>query len=375
MKFLHLSDLHLGKRLYDYSLIDDQKYILEQILQIIDDEKPDGIFISGDIYDKSYPSTEATSLFDDFIVAIAKRNVKTYIISGNHDSAERLSFGSRLFKLSGIHLSQVYDGSVECIEVNDGINIYMLPFIKPVMVKRFFEDKEINNYTDAMRVVIEQMNLDKDKVNILLAHQFVTGAYRSDSEDCSIGGLDNVEADVFKDFDYVALGHIHGPQDIAKNIRYCGTPLKYSFSEVNQEKSATVVEISNKDDLNVRTINLKPKRDLIELKGTYDELTRKDYYDGKGYQDAFIKAILTDEEDVPNAMAKLRTIYHNILTLEYDNTRTRTMERVGTAVDVESKKPMDFFKELYMKQNGKDLSDEQTEFMQELIESIWGDNE
>lgn len=375
MKFIHLSDLHLGKKLYDFSLIEDQKAILDEILKVVDEEKPDGVFLSGDIYDKSFPSIEANQLFDDFIVQLANRNVETYIISGNHDSAERLAYGSRLFNKSGIHLSQAYNGAVEKFALNNGeTNIYLLPFIKPMIVKRYFEDKDINNYTEAMRVVIDDMNIDKSKVNILLAHQFVTGAKRSDSEDYTVGGLDNVDAEVFKDFDYVALGHIHGPQNITDRIRYCGTPLKYSFSEVDHEKTITIVEYSTKDDLSIRLIPLKPKHEMIVLKDNYSTLTSKHFYDGKGYQNAYIKVVLTDENDVTDAMTKLRIVYPYIMTLEYDNTRTRTMKDVGVVTSVEEKKPLDFFKELYEKQNGQGLSQEQEKYMQDLIDKITEEN-
>lgn len=244
MKLIHLSDLHLGKRLNEFSLIEDQNYILSKILKIIDDEQPDGIIIAGDVYDKSVPTGEAVEMFDDFLVKLAKKNLQVYVNSGNHDSPERLAFGNRIMNASGIHFSSVYNGTPDHFEAEDEygkVMIYLLPFIKPAHVRRFFPDESIESYTDALKVAVNAMNINKDIRNVLLSHQFVTGAQRSESEEISVGGSDNVDSDVFADFDYVALGHIHRPQNIEKNkIRYCGSPLKYSFSESPYEKSVTV---------------------------------------------------------------------------------------------------------------------------------------
>ena len=247
MKFVHLSDLHLGKRVNEYSMLEDQEYILTKIINIIDDEKPSGVIIAGDVYDKSIPSAEAVQMFDDFLTRLAKRNLQVFVISGNHDSPERMSFGSRLMDQSGIHISQVYNGQIEPFAMEDdhgAVNVYMLPFVKPAHVKRF-SDESIESYTDALRVTIAEMNVNQSERNILITHQFVTGAMRSDSEDVSVGGSDNVDVSVFDNFDYVALGHIHSPQNCtSERVRYCGTPLKYSFSEAKDNKSVTVVELA-----------------------------------------------------------------------------------------------------------------------------------
>ena len=379
MKLIHLSDLHLGKRVNEFPMLEDQKHILLQILNIIDGEKPDGVLIAGDIYDKSVPSAEAVQLFDDFLVRLAKRNLQTFIISGNHDSAERLAFGNRLIDLSGIHISSAYEGKVTPLPLEDEfgvVNIYMLPFVKPANVRQFFKDEEVSSYTDAIRVAVEDMNVDTSCRNILVTHQFVTGASRSDSEDVSVGGSDNVDASVFDSFDYVALGHIHGPQNIGSlKVRYCGTPLKYSFSEVNHKKSVTVVELGKKGDLNIREIPLVPKRDMVEIKGTYEEITRKSFYEGTSYGEDYMHVTLTDEDDIPEAMSKLRAIYHNLMILSYDNTRTRHNAEIGTANDVERKSPLELFAELFEKQNGVQMTDEQASFMTDLIESVWRDKE
>ena len=378
MKLIHLSDLHLGKRLNEFSLIEDQKYILRTIIKIIDDERPDCVVIAGDIYDKSFPSTEATVLFDDFLVRLSKRNIRVFVISGNHDSPERLAFGNRLIDASGIHISPVYNGDVKPFVIEDEygkVNIYMLPFIKPAHVRAAFPEENIESYTDAVRLAVEKMNIDTAKRNILVAHQFVTGAARSDSEEISVGGLDNIDGSVFSAFDYVALGHIHTAQTvISPNIRYCGTPLKYSFSEAAFGKSVSVVTLREKGSLDIDTVDLTPYRDLIEIRGTYDMLTAKSYYD-KIARDSYIRVILTDEEDIPDAVSKLRVIYPNLMKLDYDNTRTRHRAVCTEGALTEEKTPLELFSEFYEKQNGCGMTGEQESFIKELIEKIWEDEQ
>ena len=376
MKFVHLSDLHLGKRVNEYSMLEDQEYILTKIINIIDDEKPAGVIIAGDIYDKSIPSAEAVQMFDDFLTRLAKRNLQVFIISGNHDSPERMSFGSRLMDQSGIHISQVYDGKITPFTLQDesgDVNIYMLPFVKPVHVKRF-SDESIESYTDAMRVAIAQMNVDQSARNLLITHQFVTGATRSESEDISVGGSDNVDVSVFDSFDYVALGHIHSPQNCtSERVRYCGTPLKYSFSEAKDNKSITVVELEEKGKLSVKTVSLVPMRDMVEIKGRYNEIMLKSFYESTSYQEDYIHITLTDEEDIVDAIGKLRTVYHNLMKLDYDNKRTRSVAQVDGAVDVETKTPIELFSDFYELQNNQPMSDEQKAFVEDLIEQVWED--
>ena len=376
MKFVHLSDLHLGKRVNEYSMLEDQEYILTKIINIIDDEKPSGVIIAGDVYDKSIPSAEAVQMFDDFLTRLAKRNLQVFIISGNHDSPERMSFGSRLMDQSGIHISQVYNGQIEPFAMEDEhgvVNVYMLPFVKPVHVKRF-SDESIESYTDAIRVAIAEMNVNQSERNILITHQFVTGAMRSDSEDVSVGGSDNVDVSVFDSFDYVALGHIHSPQNCtSERVRYCGTPLKYSFSEAKDKKSVTVVELAEKESLSVKTVQLVPLRDMVEIKGKYDEITLKSFYENTSYQEDYIHITLTDEEDIVDAIGKLRTVYHNLMKLDYDNKRTRSVSQVDGAVDVETKTPIELFSDFYELQNNQPMSDEQKAFVEDLIEQVWED--
>ncbi len=451
MKLFHLSDLHLGKRVNEFSMLEDQKYILKQILQRIDEEQPDGVILAGDIYDKPVPPAEAVELFDEFLVELSQRGIQTFIISGNHDSAERLAFGGRLMEGSGIHLSPVYDAKITQINLEDefgAVDLFLLPFIKPAHVRRFCEEEaadvaaaaprsgsvsetgktagiyadsrrdeapaatanqpdpaaapEIKTWTNAIRAAIARMNIDPNHRNVLVTHQFVTGAVRSDSEEISlsVGGTDNVDAAVFSDFDYVALGHIHRPQnmgggdrhleanDARENvtgqnapdtstttlplIRYCGAPLKYSFSEANHEKSITVVELGEKGSVDIQTIPLNPLRDMIELRGTYDELTAKSFYENTSYPGDYVHITLTDEDDIPEAMGRLRVIYPYLMKLDYDNRRTRTSTEIQGASAMEEKTPGELFAEFYEMQNNAPLSAEQKGFLDDMIRSIWG---
>lgn len=375
MKIIHLADLHIGKRVNEFSMIDDQKHILNQILEIIDKEKPDAVIIAGDVYDKQVPSIEAVELLDSFISDISKRKTTTFIISGNHDSAERLAFGSSLMAMGKIYISPVYNGKISKYTLKNDFgsaNFYLLPFVKPNHVKRFFPNEKIESYTDAIRVVVDNLKLDTSEINILIAHQFVTGASRTESEEISVGGLDNVDASVFEDFDYVALGHIHRPQKIGtERIRYCGTPLKYSFSEVNDTKSVSIIEINSKEDFNLRTIPLIPKRDMRKIRGTYEELITKTSYENTNTDD-YIHVTLTDEFNVVDAIQKLRVIYKNIMKLEYDNMRTRESRKINLDdMVIENKNPLEIFSEFYKLQNNKEMDDEQKEIIKKIMEEVW----
>lgn len=375
MKIMHLSDLHLGKRVNEFSMLEDQIYILNEIINIIDEQKPKVIILAGDIYDKPIPPAEAVEIFDDFLYKLSKRNPAVFIISGNHDSAERIAFGSRLFDKSGIYLSPVYNGKILPIPVDDecgDINFYMLPFIKPVHVRRFFPDAPISTYTDALNTVITDMDIDNTKRNILITHQFVTGSSRTESEDVSVGGSDNVDSDIFKDFDYVALGHIHRSQCCdSEYIRYCGTPLKYSFSESKDIKSITMLDIKEKGNIKLDFIPLTPLRDMVEIKGSYNELMLKSFYENTSLTDDYVHITLTDEEDIPDVITKLRVVYKNIMKLDYDNQRTKKSSEINPINDMDSKSPLELFDTFYELQNGKHLSDTQRVFLKNIIEEIW----
>ena len=377
MKIMHLSDLHIGKKVNEYSMLQDQIYILKEILRIIDDEIVETVIIAGDVYDRSLPPNEALELFDEFLYQLSSRNVNVFVISGNHDSPERISYGGRMMTENKIFLSPVYDGNVKPISLNDDygeVNFYLLPFIRPADIRRYFPDKNIENYTDAVKVAIDNMNVDFSERNILITHQFVTGAELSESEDIIVGGTDNVSGEVFDGFDYVALGHIHREQTVGKdNIRYCGTPLKYSFSEAKHIKSVTILDFKDKENIEYSKIPLTPLRDMREISGTYDELTLKSNYENTNVDD-YLHITLTDEEDIPDAIGKLRSIYPNIMKLDYDNLRTRGSGIVDAIENIESKSPFELFADLFKQQNNQDMSEEQEEIMRNLIDKIWEEN-
>lgn len=408
MKFIHLSDLHLGKRVNGYSMLEDQEYILNEIKAVITAESPDAVLIAGDVYDKPVPPAEAVRLFDDFLVQLSRLGLKVFVISGNHDSPERIAFGSRLMDASGIYLSPVYDGTVTPVSLHDTygvVDVYMLPFIKPAHVRRFYETEteQIQSYTDAMQTALSHLPLDHTHRNVLITHQFVTGSVRAESEEISVGGSDNIDASVFAPFDYVALGHLHTPQNCgqtapttaadssadeqadathdtelsvdtqagAPRIRYCGTPLKYSFSEAKDQKSVTVIELYEKGNLHIHTVPLKPLHDLVELKGTYDTVTARSFYEGTSWQEDYTHITLTDEEDIPDAIGKLRAIYHHLMKLDYDNKRTRSSSEITADLAVEEKTPIQLFSDFYELQNNQPLSEDQATFLNGLIETIW----
>lgn len=374
MKFLHLADLHLGKRVNGFSMLEDQAHILRQILAILDGEQPDGVLIAGDVYDKSVPSVEAVELLDGFLTELRTRGVPVLLISGNHDSPERLAFGGRVMDSCGIHISPVYDGALAPVTLHDEfgpVHVWLLPFVKPAHVRRWFPDADIESYTDAVAEAVAHMDIDTAARNVLVTHQFVTGGARSGSEELSVGGTDNVDSGVFAPFDYVALGHLHGAQHIgSETIRYAGSPLKYSFSEARQHKSVTVVTLGEKGDVQVRTVALTPLRELREIRGSYDELTARSFYEHTTYRSDYLHLILTDEQDVFDAMSRLRTIYPYLMTLDYDNARTRAAGGMSVPAETERRTPLELFEALYQRQNHQPMSEVQREYIAQLMEQI-----
>jgi len=378
MKLLHISDLHIGKRVNQFSMLEDQKYILRQIVVIADEQQADGVMIAGDIYDKPVPSADAVQVFDWFLTELADHGKQVYAVSGNHDSAERIAFGAQLMRGREVFVSPVYHGDTAKFTVKDSYGelcIYLLPFIKPAVVRHALEDTldikdkpMLESYHDAVKFAVEHMEVDSQKRNILIAHQFVTGAGRCDSEEISVGGLDNVDAEVFDVFDYVALGHIHSPQHIKREtVRYCGTPLKYSFSEAEQEKSVTVVGLGKKGDITLSMVPLVPLHDMRKIRGTYLEVTAKSFYQNMNTED-YVQITLTDEEDIPDGLQKLRIIYPNLMRLEYDNSRTQQNRVIDRSEEIEQKSELELFAEFYELQNNQKMSEEQTTFVARLIE-------
>ncbi len=378
MKLLHISDLHIGKRVNQFSMLEDQKYILRQIVVIADEQQADGVMIAGDIYDKPVPSADAVQVFDWFLTELADHGKQVYAVSGNHDSAERIAFGAQLMRGREVFVSPVYHGDTAKFTVKDSYGelcIYLLPFIKPAVVRHALEDTldikdkpMLESYHDAVKFAVEHMEVDSQKRNILIAHQFVTGAGRCDSEEISVGGLDNVDAEAFDVFDYVALGHIHSPQHIKREtVRYCGTPLKYSFSEAEQEKSVTVVGLGKKGDITLSMVPLVPLHDMRKIRGTYLEVTAKSFYQNMNTED-YVQITLTDEEDIPDGLQKLRIIYPNLMRLEYDNSRTQQNRVIDRSEEIEQKSELELFAEFYELQNNQKMSEEQTTFVARLIE-------
>lgn len=375
---MHLADLHLGKRVNGFSMMEDQEYILNRILEIMEEEQPDGLLIAGDVYDKTIPPAEAVRLMDDFLTAVAAKHVPVFLISGNHDSAERVAFGHQLMQGSGIWISPVYDGTIRHRTLEDRwgeVNIYLVPFLRPSVVRSFFPDVEIEDYTDALRTIIEDLQVDTSRRNVVLAHQFVTAAgalpETCDSEQLSVGGLDRVDGSVFSPFDYTALGHLHGPQRVgSETIRYAGSPLKYSFSELHQKKSVTVAELRAKGETEIRQIPLQPRREMIELRGTFEEILEEARKKGE-LQTDYYHMILTDETDVVDALSRLREYYPNIMLLDYDNRRTRSQKEVEQLDRVEERTPGELFAALYEQQNGQEMDSDRKEYLDGLIREIW----
>ena len=393
MKFLHLADLHIGKRVCEHSMLDEQVFILREILGIVCEEHPDAVLIAGDVYDKSVPSAEAVAVLDEFLVKLAATGTKVFVLSGNHDSAERIAFGGRLMKGMGVYMSPVYQGEFAPVTLNDEmgeVDLWMLPFVRPADVRATLESEEerdaVTDYTSAMRMAISRMKFTEGRRNVLVAHQFVTGAERSESEE-NVGGLDNVDASVFEKFDYVALGHIHKPQSVAKGdagnarVRYSGTPLKYSLSEAAHKKSVTVVELGEAGDagmrasLQVREIPLKPMHDVREIRGTFADLVSPEFRTAQvaagNKLDDFVYVKLTDENDVPDAAQKLRGIYPNLMMLDYDNERTRHQQVAVGVEAVEKKSPMELFGEFFEEMTHREMNAEESEFVQSIVDGIW----
>ena len=395
MKLLHTADLHIGKSVCEHSMLDEQRHILAEILKVVVAEKPDALLVAGDVYDKSIPSAEAVAVLDDFLVQLSKTGTKVFVLSGNHDSAERIAFGGRLMESKGVYMSPVYSGTFMPVTLKDEmgeVDVWMLPFVRPAMVRACLENDEdraqVTDYTSAMRMAIAQMKFTQDRRNVLLAHQFVTGAERSDSEE-NVGGLDNVDSSVFERFDYVALGHIHKPQNVALDesgkarVRYSGTPLKYSLSEKDHKKSLTVIELGKKAetglaDVVVREIPLTPNHDVREIRGPYAELVSPEFQRkqaGEGLRlDDYIYVKLTDENDVPDAALKLRGIYPNLMMLDYDNERTRNQKIEICGDSVEQKTPMELFGEFFSDMTNRTLNEEESEFVRDIINKIWEEN-
>lgn len=417
MKFFHISDLHIGKRVNGFSMLEDQKYILGSILKLVRERRPDGVWIAGDLYDKSMPSAEAVETADWFLSRLAAQKVPVWVISGNHDSAERVAYAGKMLEQAGVYVSRIFDGKMQgyCVqkkkdgkvsvapmqpasevsilkaneterkdtvsgskdmrncgtvsELNDipscGISseaekiyIWLLPYLRPAQVRRFFPQRQIETTQQAVQAVLESSEIPQDGVNVLLMHQFLAGADVCDSEELSVGGLDQVDASAVDAFDYVALGHLHRPQSVGReSVRYCGSPLKYSFSEAGHKKSVTVVEIMPQKKISVDTLPLVPRLDMREIRGPFETIMKKEIYDLENRED-YLHITLTDQEGILDAIGKLREVYPNIMKLDFAQKDTPYIIE-ETEILVEEKTPQELFEEFFERQNGRKMSEEQ----------------
>ena len=371
MKFLHLGDLHLGKTLFDFDLVEDQRYILDQILCIAAKESVDGVLIAGDVYDKSVPSEAATKLLDYLLMKLAQKEIKVFMVSGNHDSDDRLNYGSTLFASNQIFISAVFDGTLHrqsFAEEDTKINIYMLPFVKASQVRHYFPDEKIESYDDAVQTIIRNTDINKSNKNILVAHQFVSGKGEdpalAGSESVgtqSVGLVEKIGYDCFNDFDYVALGHIHSPQKVGREeIRYAGSPLKYSLSEANNEKSVSLITVSAEERVKIELVPLKPMRNVRHIKGTLKELLDKKNV--KAPED-FIYATLTDEDIINDAMGIFQQVYPNTVRIDYDNSHTREIEQVDISKIAENKSFPELIGDFYRLMYGCEITEEEMDVM------------
>lgn len=403
MKFLHISDIHIGKRVCGFSMLEDQRYILEQIVEIAKREQPDGVLIAGDLYDKVMPSAEAVELADEFLYRFVELEIPVWVISGNHDCAERIAYGSRMMEQAGLYMARVFGGKLQRYTVmreggvrrvqaggmaeemngesagtgmlpEEAVDIYLLPFVRPAQVRRFFPDQTIETTQQAVDAILAGVKPDRSRVSILVMHQFLAGAAVCDSEELSVGGSDQVAVSSVAAFDYVALGHLHRPQRVGREtVRYCGSPLKYSFSEAGHTKSVTIVETvaaaecadwERRPKVRVRTVPLHARLDLREIRGPIARLLSPEVYREENVRD-YLHVTLTDEHEVLDAIGRLREVYPNIMRLDFE---TRGAEALTEeAILIEEKTPQELFEEFFERQNGHPMSEEQ----RALAAGIW----
>jgi exonuclease SbcD len=377
MKFLHLSDLHIGKSVNGFSMLGEQKHIFQQVIETIQSDRPKAVIIAGDIYDRAVPSVEAVGLFDEFLTDLARENVTVMIIAGNHDSGERLTYASRLLRDKRLYLCGAFTGTLMKVTLSDTlgeVNFWLLPFFKPATVRGYFSEREIDTYDDALAAILETADIDWDQRNVLVSHQFYTRSgvspERSDSELNPVGGLDAIDFTPLDRFDYVALGHLHGEQTVGSiAIRYAGSPLKYSFSERSQRKGMNLVELEEKGGLTIFHRPLVPIHDMRQIKGPMDELLKPEVVSSADRED-YLRVILTDEEEPIDAIGKLRSVYPNVMSLDFDNART---SREPSSISAEPEEiqmlsPYELFRKFYLKEHGSAMNEKQAEIVRELLE-------
>lgn len=386
MKIFHISDLHIGKKLCEANLSDDQVFILDEIVDRAAEERPAAVIIAGDVYDRSDPSADAVSIFSGFLTKLSAVVPDILMISGNHDSADRLSYGAPIMKKAGIHIAGTFDGVPPKVTLTDEygpLNFYLLPFVRPAALRKFYPDLAADDYTGAVTACVEAAHVNAAERNVCVSHQFVTGAKTSESEELVVGGLENVSAAAYSPFDYTALGHIHRGQDMGPagspgaRIRYSGTPLKYSFSEASDTKSISVVTIGAKTgplaDFSVATIPLTPLRDLVNLKGTYEDLMGEAAREAEAARQAYTRITLTDEEDIVNGLDRLHTVYKHLLKLDYERKASGAAAEAELQ-ELEEKTPEQIFRDFYRAQRGLDLSDDAGAVVDEILKAAFEDD-
>jgi len=379
MKFLHIADLHIGKLVNGFSMIEDQAHILSQILACVDAEKPRAVVLAGDIYDRPAPGTDAVRLFDRFLTSLAHTGTAVLLISGNHDSPERLGFAGQLLQEQAVYLCGVYEGAPQTVRLQEeGVTacFHLLPFVRPADLRRVHEDAAVETYADAVRVALSGLAREPGARHVLVAHQFVVGRgpapERSDSETIAVGGVDSVDADLLSGFDYVALGHLHGPQRVGcETVRYAGSPLKYSFSECRHQKSACLVTLKAQGAPEIRLIPLRPRRDLRKIRGPLSALLSPEVA-GQGNADDYLHVTLTDEDEPLDAMDALRGVYPNVMALAFDNARTRALAELSTPAPVAQADPQALFAEFYTQLNGREMNACQARIVRDLLAKTGG---
>lgn len=372
MRFLHCSDLHLGKRLNEFELLPDQRQVLAQICRIAAEQAVDAVLIAGDIYDKPNPPAAAMEVFSEFLTRLREAGISVYLISGNHDSAQRISYFGSLLRSCGVYTTEQFDGHLQSYTLEDAygpVQIHLLPFLKPVHVRRCFPEAEIQSYAEAVETVLRQTELDPAARHVLLAHQFITGAEPCESEQLFIGGLDQIPASVFDGFDYVALGHLHGPQRVGRDtLRYSGSPLKYSFSEEAHNKSVAIVELREKGTVTVTLEPLQQPHEMRQLRGGLEELLAMPYCED------YVRLTLTDEEVRPDARVSLLTVFPNMMRFGVENSKTKVDLEVQGIRTVENRTPLELFADFYAYQNNQVPPDEaRLQLVTEILKELEGE--
>lgn len=381
MKIIHTGDWHIGKQVNNYDMTPDQAYVMEQIYQILEEERPDVLIIAGDLYDRSIPPLQAVELLNTiFSKIIGELKIPTVALAGNHDSSERIEFGSNLFVSSGLYMNGLLQKEVKKITLEDKegpVNFYLIPYAAPAVVRELFNDNNIKNNDDAMRTVIEEIKkeLNQEERNVAIAHGYITYQKKESEQeelifsDSEVGGIDRISASYFDIFDYTALGHLHAPQKVGSDkIRYAGSLLKYSFSEIHQKKGLTVIELGKKGVEEITFRKLKPRREMRVLKGQLEELIKPEAYEHTNREDYF-KIILTDEGELLDPVAKLKAVYPNMMEMQREN-KMLVADTTKIAKNLKQKTTVQLFLDFYEEVGQKECDKDTKELIEEIITQV-----